>query len=289
MLLGLLCLGIASGAGAQALTVDIHGPGQRLVNITLLPPRILPEGQGTPISMALQELIANDLNCLPFMRQFGTESLLGGDPSKGIKGSEIDMKPLQLAKVDLVMTSGWFGDKVELRVFETYTGRLVVGKVYNQVSRSTPTKVADRFCSVLLETLTGKKGFFESPIAFVRQKGENKEIFTTLPQGRELTQITKVGGYNLSPDWAPNGNQIVFAHIGSTTHKLGVYDLATKRTTLYSKELGQTIISPTFDPEGKVVVTINRSGESNIFRLDATHRPETPLVVSPYIDVSPSF
>lgn len=285
----LLFLFMAFNAIAGPLTVDIHGPGQRLVNITLLPQRSL---DGSPLpaaSKAFADLVANNLSYIPFLKLMPVSEILGGDPSKGVRGSDLDYKPMQLAKIDLVMTTGWKGNKIEARVFETFSGRRLVGKAYNDINESTLARAADRFCSALLEALSGKKGFFDSPIAFVRQDGRSKEIYTVLPQGRGLRQITKLGGYNLSPAWSAEGDQIAFTHIGKTQHRLGIYDSKTRKIRLHSKGLGHTVISPIFDTNDNLIVSLNRNGATNIFELKTDFTPERMLVKSPYIDVSPSF
>ncbi|MBI9078106.1 MAG: PD40 domain-containing protein [Pseudodesulfovibrio sp.] len=284
----IVSMSIVAIAGGP-LTVDIHGPGQRMVNMTLLPPKGL---AGTPVPQAVakafEELIANDLSYIPFLKIVPVTEFLGGDPSKGVKGSEIDFKPLQLARVDICMTTGWNGQNIEVRAFETFSGRRIVGKAYKDVGSTLP-QVADRFCSSFLESLTGKKGFFDSPIAFVRQEKNSKEIFTVLPQGRGLKRITSLGGYNLSPAWSLNGTKIAFTHIGKTRHELGIYDSKTKKITMISKGLGQTVISPVFGPNDRLSVALNRNGATNIYQLDGNYKPQRMLARSPYIDVSPSF
>lgn len=279
----------ASSMAAGPLTVDIHGPGQRLVTITLLPPRGLDDTSLPAAAKTFEELVANNLSYVPFLKLVPVDDILGGDPSRGVTGREIDYRPMQLAKVDLCMTTGWKGDRIEARVFETFSGRRLVGKAYKDIDANTLARAADRFSSELLEALSGKKGFFDSPIAFVRQDGQTKEIYTVLPQGRGLRQITELGGYNLSPAWSANGEQIAFTHIGKDRHRLGIFDSRSGKIRLHSSGLGPTIISPIFDTEDKIVVSLNRNGATNIFELDENLKPGRMMAKSPYIDVSPSF
>lgn len=280
---------MALSAHAQPLTVDIHGPGQRLVTITLLPPKGV-DGADIPAdAKSFEDLVANNLSYIPFLKIVPPTEILGGDPSKGVRGMDIDYKPMQLARIDLCMTTGWNGNHIEARVFETFSGRRLVGKAYNDVDETTLARAADRFSSALLEALSGKKGFFDSPIAFVRQDGRDKEIYTVLPQGRGLRQITKIGGLNLSPSWSANGDKIAFTHIAQDRHLLGVYDSKTKKIRMHSKGLGQTVISPIFNAEDNLVVSLNRNGATNIFELKADNTPGRTLAKSSYIDVSPSF
>ena len=286
----LILLAAASALAAGPLTVDIHGPGQRMVNIVLLPPKGLDGGQIPEApAKAFEELVTNNLGYIPFLKLVPVSTMLGGDPSKGVERADIDFKPMQLARVDLCMTTGWKGNSIEARVFETFSGRRIVGKLYKDVGSMTLSQAADRFCSAFLEALTGKKGFFDSPLAFVRQEGGMKEIFTVLPQGRDLKRITKLGGYNLSPSWSMDGSKIAFTHIGKKRHELGIYDSNTKKITMIFRGLGQTVISPVFGPDDLVTVALNKNGVTDIYELDKQYKPKRRLARSQYIDVSPSF
>lgn len=278
-----------SAMAAGPLTVDIHGPGQRLVTITFLPPRGLENTQPPAAAKQFEELVANNLSYVPFLKLVPVSDILGGDPSRGVTGRDIDYRPMQLAKIDLCMTTGWQGDRIEARVFETFSGRRLVGKAYNDIDANTLARAADRFSSELLEALSGKKGFFDSPIAFVRQDGETKEIYTVLPQGRGLKKITELGGFNLSPAWSASGERIAFTHIGEDRHRLGIYDSKTGKIQLHTNGLGQTVISPIFDADDKIVVSLNRNGATDIYELNKDLIPGKALARSPYIDVSPSF
>jgi Tol biopolymer transport system component len=57
-------------------------------------------------------------------------------------------------------------------------------------------------------TFPGKNG----RIAFQAQTDAGIQIFTVRPNGRGLQQITHVNGDAVTPDWSPDGRQIVFEH-----------------------------------------------------------------------------
>ncbi len=279
----------AGRVAAQGLTVDIHGPGQRKVNMVMLPARSLNQGSAPAMAKTFEDLVQQNLRFMPFLGLMPVSAVPGGDPSKGVTAEEINFRPLQLARIDLTMTTGWDGNRLEARVYETFSGRRVIGKAYGDLTEAALPDVADRFCSLLMEALTGKKGFFTSPIAFVRRVGAAKEIFTVLPQGRALTQITSLGGFNLGPDWSKDGNQIVFTHLNEERHSLGVWNRKTGEVKLFREGLGNTVISPAFTPEGGVAVTLNKSGSADIYMLDSGFRPKGTIASSGFIDVSPAF
>lgn len=304
----LAMLMIAACAAGQVLaddtlTVDIYGPGQRKVNVILLPPKTLPEGKysnskekNLPLpgeAGTFSSDLSKDLAYLPFLNIVPVSDILGGDPSKGVNPGEIDIKPLRLSKVDLAVTTGWEirpnGEKnLLLRCIGTFNGRTIIGKKYSMVTEEMLPRIADRFASHLMRVLTGRDGFFESRIAFVGKVGKNKEIFTVSPQGRNLHQISSLGGVNLSPNWSPDGDKLVFTRIGSRQHLLCVWDSATGKIDQKSFP-GNTVIGPAFLPDGNMAATLTMNGNSDIFLINGNYKPKKALAQSWAIEVSPDF
>lgn len=63
------------------------------------------------------------------------------------------------------------------------------------------------FASPALATFPGRNG----PLAFSGNTDDGAQLFTVGKHGRDLRQITHVGGDALHPDWSPDGRRIVFA------------------------------------------------------------------------------
>ncbi len=305
MLIAALFLIITAGESlaADTLTVDIYGPGQRKVNLILLPPKTVPEGKyagskdgDLPLpgeAGTFSRDLENDLSYLPFLNIVPVTDILGGDPSKGVRPGEIDVKPLRLSKVDLAITTGWEirpnGEKnLLLRCIGTFNGRTIIGKKYSMVTEEMLPRIADRFSSHLMRVLTGRDGFFESKIAFVRKVGKDKEIYTVSPQGRNLRQISSLGGVNLSPNWSPDGERLVFTRLGSRQHLLCVWDSATGKIDQKSFP-GNTVIGPAFLPDGNMAATLTMNGNSDIFLINGDYKPKKALAQSWAIEVSPDF
>lgn len=291
-------------ANAQdTLTVDIFGPGQRQVNIVILPPRTLDEGkyQGSkntdlPLpSMAelFDKELRQDISFLPFLNVVPMSQILGGDPSSGVKPGDVDLKPLRLSKVDFALTTGWSvmpdGEKkISLRFIGTFNGRTIVGKRYSQIKEELLGMIADKFCSHVMKDLTGHSGFFESTVAFVRKNSGVKEIYTVSPQGRGLRQISHLGGVNLSPCWSIDGNKLAFTRLGSRQHILCLWDSATGKIDQRTFP-GNTVIAPTYLPNGELAASLTLNGNSDIYLIDSNFKPIKPLARSWAIEVSPDF
>lgn len=284
----------APASASQALTIDIFGPGQSRVNMALAAPVNLAADGPMPSEAAqFEKYVLEDLGLLPFVRLVPPEEVLGGVNLPGVTAADIDLRRFQLSKVDLVLTTGWnagggLPGRVEIRVYEAFSGRLVAGKAY-RVTRDSLARAADMFSGHFMEALTGHGEFFRSVLAYTRRgKDGAREIWTMTPQGRERRQITFFGGSSVSPAWSRDGRYLAFSHHGPSSHTLGVWD-KTRNRIFRTKLPGTTIGGADFAPDGSVAVALSR-GNMEIFRLtqDLTRIRET-LVKSWAIDVSPSF
>ncbi|WP_051261033.1 PD40 domain-containing protein [Desulfovibrio inopinatus] len=277
----------------DGLTVDIYGGGgQSRLSITQAAPMTLEGGRVPAASSKLAKYIDSNLIFLPFLKLIPLSSVPGANVA-GATSDAIDFAPFGLAKVDLVLTSGWKPGQnlgtVELRVYESYSKRLIVGKVYENVSEGQLPQVADRFCAALMEALTGKKGFFSANLAVVKPSGKKgSDIWIVQPQGRGLTQITSYGdlGMAISPAWSFDGRRIAYTLIGSVSHYLGVWSGGKRKVyTLPST----SVVSPRFMPNGNIAVSLNLKGKMDIYELTGAMKPGRILAGGPTIDVSPSF
>ncbi|WP_243361318.1 TolB family protein [Fundidesulfovibrio terrae] len=281
----------ANALAQDTLAVEIQGPGQARMNIVQSKP--FADGNMPADAQYLNELIRKNLAFMPFLKVMSDTDILGGATLPGPKAEQIDFKPFSLAKVDLLVTAVWkpgkgLGD-VELRAFEVYSQKLLLGKVYGSVTRDQLPEVADRFCMELMALLTGQGTIFKAKLAFVKPSGKGKDIWMVGAMGRDLAQVTRYGdlGMAISPAWSWDGGRICFTLIGSTSHYLGISSGG--KANVYTLP-SSTVISPHFMPNGTVAVALNIRGNTDIFTLDGSYKnTATALVSDPSIDVSPSF
>jgi TolB protein len=278
----------------EALVVDIYGPGQEKLNVFLADP-MMKEGNGTAPAPAfkIHELIKNNLSFLPFLHQIKSQDILGGEQIAGIHASDIDFKKFRLSRVDLVVTIGW-EDKpgilgsLEIRAFEVFSRKLILGKGYVVETKEQLPLVAKRFCAELMRVLTGKDKFFRSVLAFVRKQKGKKEICLLIPFSGEVRQITNLDGLVMSPAWSFDGQKIVFTYLKNNRHFLGLWDRQTGQVK-GRKLPGNTCISPVFTPGQRIAVSIDPEGNTDIYLLDKNLNLDRALVKNWGIDISPSF
>ena len=273
---------------AETLSVDIFGPGQTRVNILVLPARGVSGQAATNVARSFGEYVQGDIGFLPFLRLAYLTEVLGGDPSKGLKADDIDFKPLQLSRIDLILTIGGSGQNIEARVYETFTRKLLVGKAYSEVGQSGVAHVADRFCAQLMRVLTGKSGFFDSTLAFSKKVNGGKELFIASALGRGLEQVTHDGGYDVSPSWSKDGRKLAYTNISDLGHRLGIWDRGTRVSRL-RRFPGNIAISPTFTPDGQIAISLSLNGHPDIYMLNSEFQAGQALAPSWGISVSPSF
>jgi TolB protein len=139
-----------------------------------------------------------------------------------------------------------------------------------------------------MQKLTGRSGFFQSELAFVRKTQKDKDIYACTPQGRSLRPVVDLDGYCLSPAWSADGRQVGMSFVGQDKHEFVVFDTQNgdvRRTTLP----GNTIISPTFWPGNGWVISADPRKSPDIFKLTADLSLGEPLVQHWAIDISPHF
>ena len=116
------------------------------------------------------------------------------------------------------------GDNIsmELRLFDTFKSKRILGKKYSG-------KIADqrrmihRFCSEVIQYLTGQRGVFASKIAFVSNGSGKKEIYSCEFDGYNPQQVTKNNSITLFPAWSSDGRYLAY-----TSYKWGKPDLFIK-------------------------------------------------------------
>ncbi len=292
----LLFLCLVLPVHSETLSLDILGAGQKTVRVYIAPALVggkVP-AQFAQSKTALQMSLQHFLGYLSFFEMVAASQIVGGENLRGASLRNIDFRRFSLSKVDMLIASNFVSKKgqknvrLEVRAFDVLSGSFLFGKEYTVVNPEQVEEAASRFCAALMTYLTGSGSFFESEIAFVQKKGRIKEIATVSPQGTRLRQRTFLNGLALSPVWSPDGEKILFAHIGNKEHRLAVWNRQDETVKTWSMP-GNSCISPMFTPSGQVAVSLDIKGAPNIYLLKDNFQPDRELVESWAIDITPSF
>ena len=282
-----LLVNLAGGATAHASPVvaEVVGAGQNQLSVALAQP-VGNSGNATK----LQGYLASNLKLVPFVKLVNAAGIPGGG-AVGPDGKVGDFKPYLMAGVDRLVTAYWVADnRVEIRTYSTADGKLLFGFPYNLGGGGDAVyDVADKFCGDFLEATIGSGAFFRSTLAFVKSSGpQQRDIWATKANGRHLRQLSHIKGQALSPTWSPDGRYVLFSHIDYRSHGLGVWDAATNSVRRV-RFPGNTVIGPSYFPDGRVAVSLTDGRNPSIFMLDHSFNKVRKLDESYGIDVSPSI
>ncbi|MFO7818220.1 MAG: hypothetical protein R6V39_11165, partial [Desulfovibrionales bacterium] len=227
LLVGVLLTGVSvAPAAGESLEIDIYGPGQSSANLFIAPLISAENGPWKDVGEQTLFYLEENLSFLPFLNQFNGTEIIGGADISGYQARDIDFKRLGLSKVDILITSMVKKKEkalagIELRAFDVFSGRMLLGKGYSPRNKEQVKLAARKFSADLLEELTGEGDLFFTDIAFAC-KGDNgvKEICLTSLPGGNVRQLTELRGISTSPAFSGDGSRIVFSYLSKDRHRL---------------------------------------------------------------------
>ena len=176
---------------------------------------------------------------------------------------------------------------IELRLFDTFRARRVLGKKYSG-SLSNQREIILRFCSDVINYLTGSQGVFGSKIAFVSNGTGNKEIYTCDFDGYDPRRLTNNNTITLFPAWSTDGKWMAFTSYKDGNPDLYIRNLSQGQETKIAKQ--GINITPAWVPKKlELAATLSFSGDQEIYLLTGSGKIIKRLTDSRGIDVSPSW
>jgi TolB protein len=176
---------------------------------------------------------------------------------------------------------------IELRLYDTFKSKLLIGKRYKGFIND-QRKMIHRFCSDVIYCLTGKRGIFDSKIAFVSTGSGNKEIYICAFDGYNPIQKTHNKNITLSPAWSCDGKWIAYTAYKKGGPGLYIEHLKEKRGFVVEK-IGINITPAWVPGKFALAATLSFSGDPEIYMLTGTGKIIKKLTSKLGIDVSPSW
>jgi len=242
-------------------------------------------------SDAASNLLSQTLDFTGYFQIISREAFLEYPRKKGITELKLNFRNWTSIGSELLITGGvWItGDKVkiELRLFDTFKKRLLVGKLYKG-SLSDQRRIIRKFCGEVIYKLTGNQGIFSSKIAFVSTGTGNKEIYTCDFDGFNPGRLTNTKAITLSPAWSSDGKWLAYTSYASGKPHLYIKNLKEKRGSVVSKP--GVNITPAWVPGSfSLAATLSFSGDPEIYMLTGSGKIIKRLTNMWGIDVSPTF
>ncbi|MBT8374130.1 MAG: Tol-Pal system beta propeller repeat protein TolB [Deltaproteobacteria bacterium] len=176
---------------------------------------------------------------------------------------------------------------MELRLFDTFKGKRLVGKKY-EGPRGDLQKMVRRFCGEVIYHLTGNRGYFNSKIAFISTGSGNKEIFICDFDGSNIKQFTQNDRINLFPAWSSDAKWMAYTSYLNGKPDIFIINLKNNKGITISKK--GINIAPAWSPKRfELAATLSFSGDQEIYLLTGTGKIIKRLTRKWGSDVSPTW
>ncbi len=177
--------------------------------------------------------------------------------------------------------------KVEALLFDVPQQRRIMGKKFTGNPHDVG-EMARRFADSILQAATGKRGPFDTKLAFVSTRGGRfKEVYTSWLDGGGLFRVTDNPTINLFPDFNRDGTHLLYLSYKSYSPELYLVDLERQLETRIDPNLGQAV-GGALTPDGQIIAAYQRGGRTNLYLLTQAGSMVHALTDNRAINVSPS-
>ncbi|MCJ7772965.1 MAG: DPP IV N-terminal domain-containing protein [Desulfobacterales bacterium] len=272
--------------------IDINSPSMRKIPLAVPLFKSLASNRSElRVSEEASALLTETLDFTGYFKMLDRKAFLSDPQKDGITTQSINFQNWTVIGSELLITGGVLmkGDTIqmELRLFDTFKGALIVGKRYKGGSIH-QRKMIRRFCSEVIYHLTGNKGFFNSKIAFVSTSSKTKEIYTCEFDGYGSKRFTHANSISFFPSWSSDGNWLAY-----TSYKKGKPDIYIQHLTenkVYEINEKGMNIAPAWAPNtDELAATLSFSGDQEIYLLTGKGKIIKKLTNSKGTDVSPAW
>ncbi|HKJ77059.1 MAG TPA: Tol-Pal system beta propeller repeat protein TolB, partial [Gammaproteobacteria bacterium] len=290
-ILALLTLLLAAGAAQARLSIEITGGMEGALPIAVVPFQW--QGPG-PTPEAVGGIVAADL------RRSGAFAPLAEDklPARPHQGQEVKFQRWRGAGVENLVVGrltrvaqGQY--EVRFQLFDVLSGEQLTGYSI-KAQAGNLRRVAHQISDIVYEELTGKRGAFDTHIAYV-----------TVVQGKDGKRRYKLAvadadGYNeqiiltskqplLSPAWSPDGKQLAYVSFESGRTQVFVQSVATGKRRMVADFKGING-APSWSPDGKRLALVSsRAGNPEIYVMELESGEMTRITRHYGIDTEPDW
>lgn len=251
---------------------------------------------------------AKPIVVLPFQGNTGgrLDFLISSDLQKSgllqpLDPKRINMRPASPSEVDYGAFTQAGADYLVLgRSLSPNAAQVVLSDVKaasvlsnDSISAGNERQLAHEIADRIIEKLTGQRGAFATPIAYVLEKENNGvrrySLMISDVDGANRREIFASNQPILSPAWSPDGRNLAYMTYANNRSQIIVQDIASgsRRVIAESDEISS---APSFSPDGRSLVFV-QSGNNNpdIYLINLASGGKTRLTNHAGIDTEPFF
>jgi len=184
--------------------------------------------------------------------------------------------------------------EVSTRVWDVYSNEQL-GAVSFKTPADNWRRAAHKVADFVYKSLTGEDGYFDTRVVFIHETGpkekRNKRLMIMDQDGANPVLLTDGLNYQaLTPRFSPTQQQITYmALFDNKPGQVYLFNIETGEQEQLGTFRGMTF-APRFTPDGtRVLMSMERSGNSDIFMMELATRQLTRLTDNPGIDTSPTM
>ena len=286
----MICL--AQSDADQYEYIDISNPFLRKIPLAVpLFKNVTGSQEEEQLSKSSVQLLASSLEFTGYFKILDRGAFLFDPTKDGVLTPQINFANWTVIGAELLIT-GLFEVRdgrlaVELRLFDTFKNKRILGKKYAG-RPDDQRKIIHRFCSEVIQYLTGHQGMFASKIAFVSTGSGNKEIYSCEFDGYSPQQVTRNHSITLFPAWSSDGRFLAY-----TSYKGGNPDLFIKNLAEMQEisvaEKGINITPAWVPGKFELAAALSFSGDQEIYLLTGAGKIIKRLTRMKGSDISPTW
>lgn len=272
--------------------IDINSPSLRRIPLAIpLFATLTPGSANKDLPARFSDIISDTLNFTGFFKILDRKGFLVDPKQAGLNEESIQFKSWTTAGAELLIQGGYSYDgdrlKMELRLFDTFSGRMIVGKRYTG-HFDDHRRMLRRFANDVIERLTGREGIFTTRIAFISNTTGTKEIYISDFDGQNPEPFTSTGAITLFPAWSSDGRYLAYTAYKTGKPDLYIRSIRDKRGSVVST--GGSSITPAWAP-GQFVFAASLSHQGNpcIYLISGDGKILEKLTNHWGIDVAPAW
>ena len=182
--------------------------------------------------------------------------------------------------------------RVEFRLWDVLAGREMIALAFTTVPNNW-RRVGHIITDKVYERLTGEKGYFDTRIIYVSEKGPKTQRIKKLAimdqDGFNTKYLTLGNELVLTPRFNPTNQMVTYLSYFRNLPRVYLLDIETGLQEVVGDFPGMTF-APRFSPDGKkIIMSFAKDGNSEIYTMNLENRIVEKITNHPSIDTSPSF